>query len=310
MIKKCMGCGLILQDKDEFSPGYTPDLKKDYCRRCFRLKNYGERKEKESINEEKILNKVNKSKGLAFFLIDFFNINERTIKLFKKITLSKVLIISKSDILRDDMHPEKIKTWLKKVYDVKEEILFISNKPHFKSNNILKFLTEKQVNTAFIMGITNAGKSTFINRLLKENKINKEILASNKPNTTLDFIKIKIGDYTIFDTPGFSYENDHLDLITKEIKPISYQIKGGTTLVINNTYRIYFEKDNKAIFYGTTKITREFQKEKEKYEFQINENEDLVFPGIGFLNIKEKGRILSNKEKYEIRLDISGVEYE
>ena len=47
MIKKCMGCGLILQDKDEFSPGYTPDLKKDYCRRCFRLKNYGERKEKD-----------------------------------------------------------------------------------------------------------------------------------------------------------------------------------------------------------------------------------------------------------------------
>ena len=45
------------------------------------------------------------------------------------------------------------------------------------------------------MGITNSGKSTFINSILKKNNINKEIVTSNKPNTTLDFIKIRIDDY-------------------------------------------------------------------------------------------------------------------
>ena len=160
------------------------------------------------------------------------------------------------------------------------------------------------------MGITNAGKSTLINKLLKEQGIKKEILATNKPNTTLDFIKLRIGEYTLYDTPGFSYENSDSALITKEIKPITYQIKPHTTLVINDRYRIHFKEQNKVTFYGTTKINREYKVVEEKYPLKVEKNYDLVFPGIGFLNIKETAQILSNKENLEIRLDISEVEYE
>ena len=306
MNKICIGCGQIMQNLDEDKPGYTPNLKSVYCRRCFRLKNYGERKDKEEIDEEKIFAKVNKSKGIAFFLVDFLNINQKTISLFNKIKIPKVLVISKSDTLRRDMKPEKIKLWLEKVYKIKDKILFISNKPNFKSNNILKIMEELGFKVSFIMGITNAGKSTFINKLLKEHGLKKEILTSSKPNTTLDFIKIKIGDLTIIDTPGFTYENDDY-LIEKEIKPISYLIKKGTTLIINGTYRIYFEGDNKVIFYGTTSITRKYQEAKEKYVLNIPQNNDIVIPGIGFLNIKEACQILSNQEHLEIRLDSSEV---
>ncbi|MDE5545627.1 MAG: hypothetical protein K2I76_03355, partial [Malacoplasma sp.] len=40
--KKCLGCGEFFS-KDEKSPNYVPNPKIDtlYCRRCFRLKNYG-----------------------------------------------------------------------------------------------------------------------------------------------------------------------------------------------------------------------------------------------------------------------------
>ena len=44
MNKRCIGCGKILQDQDKSSEGYTPNLKNEYCMRCFRLKNYGEKK--------------------------------------------------------------------------------------------------------------------------------------------------------------------------------------------------------------------------------------------------------------------------
>ena len=309
MNKKCIGCGIMMQSEDENALGYTPNLKNDYCKRCFRLKNYGEKKEKEQINEQKILHKVNQSSGLAFFLIDFLNINKKTIHLFNQIKIPKVLIISKSDTLRKEMKPEKIKLWLKKVYHITDQILFISSKSTFKSNNIFKTMEEYHVKTAFIMGITNAGKSTFLNKLLKENNIKKEIVTSNKPNTTLDFIKIKIGEFTIFDTPGFSYENDNLKIITKEMKPISYVLKANTTLVINNI-RLYFERENKVTFYGTTSLKREYQKEKEKYSLNIPKNNDIVLPGIGFLNIKEECLVLTNKKDLEIRLDISEVSYE
>ena len=40
--KYCLGCGVVLQDSNILSPGYTVDLSNDYCSRCFKLKNYGE----------------------------------------------------------------------------------------------------------------------------------------------------------------------------------------------------------------------------------------------------------------------------
>jgi hypothetical protein len=38
-MRKCSGCGLPLSN-DPNSLSYTPDLKLDYCQRCFRLKHY------------------------------------------------------------------------------------------------------------------------------------------------------------------------------------------------------------------------------------------------------------------------------
>ena len=97
MNKICLGCGKILQNTNEKELGYTTCLKNKYCRRCFRLKYYGEKKE-EKVDELEILKRVNKGTGIVFFLIDFLNINKETIALFKKIKLKKVLVISKSDI--------------------------------------------------------------------------------------------------------------------------------------------------------------------------------------------------------------------
>ena len=45
MTKKCVGCGIELQNTDKDLQGYTPksiDSKEDmYCQRCFQLKHYG-----------------------------------------------------------------------------------------------------------------------------------------------------------------------------------------------------------------------------------------------------------------------------
>lgn len=310
MNKICIGCGIPLQNEDKSKKGYTPNLKNVYCMRCFRLKNYGEKKEGETVLESSILKKVNKGVGLAFFLVDFLNINKETMSIFHKIKIPKVLIISKCDTLRKEMSEEKIKIWLKNVYQV-NQVLFISSKPNFQSSNIFKIMEEHNVHTAYIMGLTNAGKSTFLNKLLKEAGIKKEILASNKPNTTLDFIKIKIGEYTLFDTPGFSYENADLPPVNKEIKPISYQIKPNTKLIINENIELFFKEANKVIFYGITKIERKYEQvDKDTYETKLDANIDLVLPGIGYLNIKEPCQIWSNKDNLETRIDVSEVKYE
>ena len=40
--KKCLGCGILLQDENILQEGYTTSLENDICQRCFRMKNYGE----------------------------------------------------------------------------------------------------------------------------------------------------------------------------------------------------------------------------------------------------------------------------
>ena len=44
MIKKCTGCGIILQTEDINKEGYTENIDNELCLRCFKLKNYGEYK--------------------------------------------------------------------------------------------------------------------------------------------------------------------------------------------------------------------------------------------------------------------------
>lgn len=311
MIKKCMGCGLDLQDSDITGLGYTPDLKNDYCKRCFRLKNYGEKKEGEEVASEYIITRINKSKGVVFFLVDYLNINKFTIDIFKKINLPKALVISKSDTLRKDMKFEKIKNWLRKVYGIFDDVLFISNKNGFRNVNIFKYMDKYKLNTCYIMGITNAGKSTFINSLLKQYGINKEIVVSNKPNTTLDFIKLKFNDYIVYDTPGFDYLNLDYKIVNSVIKPITLNIIKPIYIRINDTIDFYFDKPNKVVIYTTyNNVKRTYKNILDKpFKIEVANNSDVVLPGIGYVNVKEASIIYASAEILEVRPNISGEDY-
>lgn len=310
--KKCVGCGLPLQTENKDGLGYTPNIGKDYCMRCFRLKNYGEVRLDEKVDEEKIIRKVNKGKGFVFFLIDYLNINKYTLDIFKKVKLPKALVISKCDTLRSDMKFNKIIKWLDRVYDIKEDVLFISKRNDFKSANIFKYMDKINVKTCFIMGITNAGKSTFINSILKKNNINKEIVVSSKPNTTLDFIKLYIDNYIIYDTPGFDYLSLNHKIIDSEIKPISINITKETTISINGCIDFYFDKPNKIIIYTThNSVKRKFKDTIKNGKFvEAFDNSDIIIPGIGFINVKKACTIKSIIEVLEVRPNISGEDYE
>lgn len=312
MIKKCIGCGLLLQDTDKEDMGYTPDIKNDYCMRCFRLKNYGEKRENETVDEEAIIKKVNKSKGVVFFLIDYLNLNKYTLDIFKKVKLPKVLIVSKSDTLRREMKFSKIKNWLNKVYDIHEEIAFISNKNNFKNINIFKYMDKISIYTCYIMGITNAGKSTFINSILKQNGINKEIVTSNKPNTTLDFIKLKINDYVVYDTPGFLYLSLNYNIANKEIRPVSLNITKPVTVSINGAIDFYFDSPNNITIYATHNNIKKIYKNtiKNANIVKVSNNSDIIIPGVGFINVKKTCKIESIIDILEVRPNISGEDYE
>lgn len=241
--------------------------------------------------------------------MDYLNINNYTINLFKKINLKKVLVISKIDILRKDMKFNKIKKWLEDVYNINDDILFLSTKTGYGVNSILNYLDNININMAYIMGITNAGKSTFINKLLALHNINKEILVSDKPNTTLDFIPIHIDNYKIYDTPGLLIPNMNLKLLKKEIKPITFNLKKITTLMFLD-YKITFLNPTSITCYFNINDIKRGYKEIVGEKMEVGSNIDVVIPGVGFINVKEAGELIINNRNIEVRDSISGEEYE
>ena len=106
----------------------------------------------------------------------------------------------------------------------------------------------------YVVGCTNVGKSTFINRIIKEVTGGDDIITTSYfPGTTLGMIEIPLDDgKAIFDTPGiinhhqmahFVSKKD-LKIITpkKEIKPKVFQLNEGQSLFFGGLARFDYIK--------------------------------------------------------------------
>ena len=299
MTKKCIGCGIVLQDKDINQLGYTPKIENDLCQRCFKLKHYGEKIviEKKQNNNE-LINKINKEKVIVLYLVDFLNINNETIEYFHKINNSKYLVITKSDIIPKNIIIDRLITNIKKEYKIEEEII-LCNVFDKKNSNKLKEIIEN--NKVIFCGITNMGKSSLINKLT-----NSDITISSKENTTQDFIKIN----NIIDAPGFIC-NYQVIIPKSKILPKTYQLKNKYYLNIADII-ISTKEDANLTLYFANEINIEKRKKIEEYKYliKIKKNQDLVIKGMGFIKFSTDTSIYLNTNNYEIRNSIVGDSYE
>lgn len=301
MIKKCIGCGIVLQDKDTNKLGYTPKIENELCQRCFKLKHYGEKLiiEKKQNNNE-IITKINKEKVISLYLVDFLNINNETIEYFNKINNSKYLVITKSDIIPKNIIIDRLIANIKREYKIKEEII-LCNIFDKKNNNKLKDIIEN--NKVLFCGITNMGKSSLINKL-----INSDLTISNKENTTQDFIKIN----NIIDAPGFIC--DYQVIVPKsKILPKTYQLKNKYYLNIASIIISTKDDANLTLYFANEiKINKRKKIDNDNYKYliKINKNQDLVIKGMGFIKFSTDTLVHLNTDNFEIRNSIVGDSYE
>ena len=308
MSKKCIGCGALLQSDNEKALGYVSKDVYDkalYCERCFKVIHYNEKvvTKLDNINKE-IINKLSKFDGLVYFMVDFLNINTETMNTFNSIKNFKCLVISKLDLLPKSFKEKKIISFIKKTYNVKEDILFVSSKKNINTKFILNCAISNGFKKVCFTGYTNAGKSTLVNKILENNNIESSITTSLNPNTTVDFIEIKLNDIKLYDSPGFAlnrniYAADDFKLIKKlnskkMLKPITYQAKDSSSIFIEDLFRLSPSIKNSLTFYMSNdlNIYRLFDSNKlldlDYKELSIDDNSDLVIKGLGFINIKKK----------------------
>lgn len=309
MPKKCLGCGSLLQTMDSNSIGFVKDINDDLCLRCFKIRNYGEYKPviKDIEEFENLLLNINKSNNLVLLVVDLFQLRDNFDLIKKYLNNDILLVLTKRDLLPNSLNPSKLLKYLDNCGLKFVDKVIISSEKNYQFDLLIDKIREyKNSNYVYVIGFTNAGKSSMINKILynySDNDIN--ITTSLLPNTTIDEIEIKIDEsLTLIDTPGI-VDNGSIynvvDLKTlkkinpkKTIKPRTYQIKAKQFLTIDNLVRVDFnDVSNITIFMANNLDIKRYYNDNniltdlEKHELSVKKGEDVVISGLGFIKINK-----------------------
>ena len=303
MTKKCIGCGAELT-LEKGKLGYTKDIESDLCMRCFNIKNYNKYEKVDHLEEiNTIIKEVKASNDIVIFVVDVFNLSNKIKEIVDYLNNNVILCITKYDLV--DIDESKILNYLN--INTLGTIV-ISSKNNYNLDNLMELIEEnKKSNNVYLVGYTNAGKSTLINKIIKNySNNNYELTTSVLPSTTLNFVKVNVNDnLTLIDTPGIIVSNiiEYLDeeeikkvIPKKKIKPQIYQIKTEQTIMVDNFLGIKIKPYNTVVFYGAdglkyTRYYNDIETSLKIKKIKVSDNSELIVNGFGIIKIKKQTEV-------------------
>ncbi len=276
-IRRCYGCGVILQTVDENLPGYVPEAQLTkhevvLCQRCFRLQHYGkdEHPGDPSVSEEffRILEAAQKEKALIVYVFDLFSFESSFVSAFNEKTkgLTTLIVANKRDLLPREVSDQKLHDYVAKRAQeagmVVSDIVITSSIKNYNMDELKeKIQTRREGRNVYFIGVASSGKSSIINNFIKNysNTTSMLITTSPFPGTTLRVIEIPLDESSfLFDTPGISVDNsllfkvekEILKVITpmKEVKPRTFQLNPGQSLIFGGLARFDFVEGKRTGF--------------------------------------------------------------
>lgn len=312
--KHCIGCGIKLQNSNILFEGYTIDLSNDLCSRCFRITNYGEYQLVSKSNEEniEILKSIGNTKDLVLYIVDLLNIPKNINMIREYMDNRIILVLTKRDVLPKSINEEKLVKYFEKSGLKYEDIIIISSNKNYNIDELLLMIKKyKSSKNIYVVGNTNVGKSTLINKMIKNYRGEEQILTiSPLPSTTLNKIEIKISDdITLIDTPGFIDRGNILNYMSaeeikkistkKEIKTVTHQVRDGQTIIVDDIFSIdYIEGGKNSLTFfmsNNLNIKKIYKKDNEnlktKRTLEVGYLQDIVFNGLGFIKVIDKCKV-------------------
>lgn len=273
----CIGCGALIQTTTPNELGYTPQsaLEKGlasgevYCQRCFRLRHYNEIQDVALTDDDflRLLNEIGQKDALIVNVVDIFDFNGSLIPgLHRFVGDNPVLLVgNKVDILPKSLKKSKMKQWMKeRAHEAglrPVDVLLTSAKKAGEMEDLLTMIEKyREGRDVYVVGVTNVGKSTLINQIIKQTAGVQELITTSRfPGTTLDKIEIPLDDgHFLIDTPGIIHRHQMAHYLgkqdlkiaapMKEIKPKVYQLNPEQTLFLGGLARFDFVQGERSSF--------------------------------------------------------------
>lgn len=325
----CGGCGIAVQTESPDQLGYVPEQALGkmpiVCQRCFRIKNYNDASSV-TLNQDdflKLLNRVGDTDALVVNIVDLFDFEGSLISGLARFVGGNpvVLVVNKIDLLPKVTNFNRIVNWVRK--QAKEaglrpvEIVLCSAKRNMGFERVIEALEEyREGRDIYVVGATNVGKSTLINRLIRDySDLDAELTVSQYPGTTLDLVHIPLDDgASIIDTPGIVYKHRLTELVSKRdlqkvmpdkpLKPLVYQLNEKQTLFFGSLARFDFVKGERQsfTFYLSNSLSPHRTKLEKADELYQEHRGELLTPPV-----KEDLDALPAWTKHAIRIP-SGVQ--
>ena len=271
--ERCPGCGAALQTEDPAKPGYIPEAawerEPKICQRCFRIKNYNEASSITVDQDEflKQLGGIAATDSLVVHIVDLFDFDGSIISGLQRFVGNNevLLVVNKIDLLPKVTNWNRLRNWVQrraKEHGLRAaEVVLCSARKGFGFERVVEEIARRRGHRdVYVVGATNVGKSTLINRLIADySDLRQELTVSRYPGTTLDEVRIPLDDGRhIIDTPGIVYDFRLTEIIPrknvtallpeKPLKPLTYQLNARQTLFFGALARFDFLEGERQSF--------------------------------------------------------------